>query len=168
MPKLPTKDSEIDLLNTEVNTAYTIIQHLQQRISDLELQMKKQDSQLVTEHATTTKCPLLGDTNIRRVQRSDLQEHCSVKTVVCTNMDLLRCWVSEQLKVIPNECEIYCGLYDILEGKHPENILDCLGYLISDLKERSSDMKINVCRIVPVPVSPEIQSKISEYNVGRI
>lgn len=164
MLKLLTKDTEIDLLNTEVKTAYTVIQHLQQRINELELQMRKHDPQQLTEHVTTAKCLLLGDTNIRRVQRSDLQDNCSVKTVVRADMDLLRSWVKEKLKEIPNECVIYCGLYDILEGKLPENVLDCLGYLISDLKERKSDMKIIVCQIVPVPVALEIQGKISEYN----
>lgn len=40
MSKLETKDNEIDLLSTEVKTAYTIIEHLQQRINELELQTK--------------------------------------------------------------------------------------------------------------------------------
>ena len=130
--KLLMKDTKIDLLNTEVKTAYTIIHSLQQRINELELQKKIQDEQMeVTEHA---------------------------------NMDLLRSWVNEQLKTIPSECEIYCGLYDILEGKTPENILDCVGYLISDFKEKNNKMKINVCQIVPVPLSLEIQCNISDYN----
>ena len=166
MLKLHTKDTEIDLLNTEVKTAYTIIQHLQQRVSELELQVKNQDSQqeAIDHVATSSRCLLLGDSNVRRVLRSDLHENCSVKTVARANMDLLRCWVNEQLKATPGECEIYCGLYDILEGKTPENILDCLGSLVSDLKERNSNMVINVCQIVPVPVSVEVQCSISDYN----
>lgn len=166
MSKLCTKEEEIDLLNTEVKTAYTIIQHLQERISELELQIKKQDSQqeAIENVAAPLQCLLLGDTNTRRVQRSDLHDKCSVKTVARANMDLLRCWVNEQLKVTPSECEIYCGLYDILEGKSPENILDSLGYLVSDLKEINCNMKINVCQVVPVPVSMEIQRTISDYN----
>ena len=50
--KLLMKDTKIDLLNTEVKTAYTIIHSLQQRINELELQKKIQDEQMeVTEHA---------------------------------------------------------------------------------------------------------------------
>lgn len=83
------------------------------------------------------KCLLLGDINKRRVQRSDIHDKWSSKTVASANMDHLICWVNEQLKVTPSECEIYCGLYNILEGKPPENILDSLGYLVSDLEQKS-------------------------------
>ena len=98
--KLLMKDTKIDLLNTEVKTAYTIIHSLQQRINELELQKKIQDEQMeVTEHvATPPRCFLLRDTNTRRVHRSDLHNTCSVKTIERANMDLLKSLVNEQLK----------------------------------------------------------------------
>ena len=42
--------------------------------------------------------------------------------------------------------------------------LDHLGSLISDLKEKNSEMKIHVCQVVPVPEPLEIQAKVKYYN----
>lgn len=162
---LQIKDNEIELLSMEVKSVYTVIGLLQQRISDLE-QRNKSTGQC--EAATSVPAPsfrlLLGDSNFRRVLQSDLEENCSVKTIVKADMDLLGSWVSENLQSIPSECIIYGGMYDILAEKTPDNILDCLGSLISNLKEKNSEMKIYVCQVVPVPGSPEIASKISDYN----
>lgn len=165
MSKLWTKE-EIDLLDTKVKTAYTVFQHLQEWISKLELQIKKYGSQQeATENgATPFTCLLLGDTSIRRIQRSDLHDRCYVKTVALANVDLLRCWVNEQLKVTSSECEIYYGLYDILYWKPPENNLGSLGFVVSALRERHCNMKINVCQSVSVSVSSETQYTISDYN----
>lgn len=59
---------------------------------------------------------------------------------------------------------INCGLYDLLDDMTPEVILDNVGSLISDLKEKYSSMKIYVCTIAPAPVSQEKISKIDDYN----
>lgn len=162
---LKTKDNEIELLNMEVKSAYTVIELLQQRISELE---QRNGNSGQRDEATNVPSPsfslMLGDTNLRRVLRSDLGDNCSVKTIVKANMALLSSWVSENLQAIPSQCILYGGLYDILDDKTPENILDCLGSLISDLKVKNSEMKIYVCQVVPVPEFPEIASRIVDYN----
>lgn len=59
---------------------------------------------------------------------------------------------------------LYCGVHGIIEGSTPENILDNLGSLISDLKEKNNKMKTYVCQVVPTPMSQDIQAKIADYN----
>lgn len=61
-------------------------------------------------------------------------------------------------------CVIYCCVQDIIEGSTPANILDNLGSLISDLKEKNYKMKIYVCQAVPTPMSPDFQAIIADYN----
>lgn len=79
-------------------------------------------------------------------------------------MDLLRCWVSEKLNLIPTECIIYCGLQDILDKSAPDKILDNLSSLISDLKERNRNMNIYICQLPPTLLSQDIQAKIGDFN----
>ena len=164
MSKLETKDYEIELLNTEVRTAYSTIQLLQQRIADLEREHKSRRQDAASDSSASTECLLLGDTNTRRVLRSDLGDKCTVKTVMHANIDLLRSWVYEKLQSVPSECVILGGVYDIFEESPPEIILDHLGSLISDLKEKNSEMKIHVCQVVPVPEPQEVQNKVKYYN----
>ena len=136
--KLEIKDSEIELLNTEVKTAYSTIEMLTKRISELENQNNGQAVQqmLTSDVAPPHNCLLLSDTNTQRVRSSDLGENCSVKTIARANMDLLRSWVEQKMQTIPSECIINCGLYDIQNSVSPEHILDDLGSLISNLKEK--------------------------------
>ena len=77
-----------------MKTAYTVIELLQQRISELELQLNSQNKQYEAEAniATPFGCLLIEDTNTWRILRSDLDDKCSVKTVPRVNMDLLRGW----------------------------------------------------------------------------
>lgn len=163
MSKLETKDMEIDLLNTEMKTAYHTIELLQKRVIELEQQRDDHHSSSTIQSAPNN-CLLLGDTNLRRILRSDLQNNCWVRTIMGASVDLLRSWVTEKLSQIPSECVIYCGIYDILEEKSPVTILDNLGSLISDLKEKNSNMKVYICEIVPAPMYEEIQAKIEAYN----
>lgn len=164
--KLKTKDNEIELLNEEVKTAYTVIELLQQRISELEKEDQRGNNQ--QEKAPSpqipSKCLLLGDTNLKRIVKSDLKENCSVRTIPYANMDLLRSWVREKLSWIPSDCVVYCGLHDINDGLSSDAILDNLGSLISDLKDKNSAMNINICQIALVPMLTEINNKIAEYN----
>ncbi|KAK4313508.1 hypothetical protein Pmani_015143 [Petrolisthes manimaculis] len=164
--KLETKDLEIEYFSTEIKVAYSIIETLQQRVSELEQQANKSSRDVVdvTGPPSPTHCLLLGDSNLRGVIRFDLADTCSVRTITEANMDLLRSWVSEKLTRSPSECMIYGGVCDILNKVDPETILDSLGSLISDLKEKNAEMKIYVCEVVPIPKSEEIQTKISEYN----
>lgn len=162
--KLEIKDSEIELLNAEVKTAYCTIHLLQQRIADLEHENKSRPQDAASDATASTECLLLGDTNTQRVLRSDLGDKCRVKTIAHANIDLLRSWVTEKLQSAPSECVILGGVYDILEELPAEIILDHLGSLISDLKEKNSEMKIHVCQVVPVPEPQEFQAKVKYYN----
>lgn len=160
---LETKDMEIELLNTEMKTAYHTIQQLQQRVQDLE----KRSGERCTHHITPAphnSCLLLGDTNLRAIFNSDLDNSCTVKTIEGANMDLLRSWITDKLNKIPSTCIIYNGIYDILEGKSPATILDDLGCLISDLKEKNNNIKVHVCQVVPLVTSQENQAKTDDYN----
>ena len=147
-----------------MRTAYSIIQLLQQRTSDLEQENKSRRHDAAIYATASSKCLLLGDTNTRRVFHSDLDDKCIVKTVTHANIDLLRSWVTEQLQSVPSECVILGGVYDIFDELSPDIILDHLGSLISDLKEKNNEMKIRVCQVVPVPEPQEIQAKVKYYN----
>lgn len=93
--KLSTKENEIQLLN-EVKTAYTVIELLQQRISELEKKGRRVVNQQKTPRTQIpSKCLLVGDTNLRRILKSDSEDNCSVRTIPYANMDLLRSWVRE-------------------------------------------------------------------------
>ncbi len=160
---LETKDMEIELLNTEMKTAYHTIQLLQQRVQDLE----KRSGEMCTHHTTPApynSCLLLGDTNLRAILSSDLDNSCWVRTIKGANMDLLRSWVKEKLNKRLSTCIIYNGIYDVLEGKSPTTILDDLGCLISDLKEKNNNIKVHVCQVVPLATCQEYQAKIDDYN----
>lgn len=87
-----------------------------------------------------------------------------MKTITKANIDLLRSWVSEQLHIIPSECIIYCGLFDIINGMFPENIFSTLAALISDFRIKNNVMKISVCQVAPVPSTQNLQCRIIEYN----
>ena len=90
--------------------------------------------------------------------QSDLGVNCSVKTIPEANVNLLKSWVCEQMHTIPQECIIYCGLYDIFEGVSPENILNSFGLLINNLRAKNSNMEIYICQVSPVPSPLEIPS----------
>lgn len=157
--KLATKEMEIDLLSTEVKAAYHTIEQLQQRVTELE---HHQCDNGGNQHTDT--CLLLGDSNLRSIYNSDLHHSSSVKTIPGANMDLLKCWVSEKLRKSPSECIIHCGSTDILEEHSSATILDNLGSLISNLKEKNNTMKVYVCQVAPYSTQKEIQEKIRSFN----
>ena len=165
--KLETKDMEIELLNAEMKAAYHTIEVLQQRVTELEQHNcggSDHHSSAVHPSPPPNNCLLLGDTNLRQVLRSDLHDTCRVRTIPEANMDLLRSWVTEKLTKTPSDCVIYNGIYDLLEDKTPAIILDNLGALISDLKEKNTNMNVYVCQIVPSPMCQEMHAKIEDYN----
>ena len=164
--KLTIKDMEMELLNTEMKSAFHTIEILQQRVNELEQQCKKTSDHITPPIRTAppNKCLLLGDTNLTHVLPSDLQNNCWVRTIHGANMDLIRCWVTEKMSKIPSECIVYCGIQDIVDEKSPTIILDILGSLISDLKEKNANMKVYVCQIVPTPTSQELNTNIKNYN----
>lgn len=103
MEKLETKDMEIELMNEKIKAAYATIKVLQQWVSELEQRETAGASNTEVDQTNTptssnsAKCVLLGDTNLRRVLCSDLDENCFIRTIRGANVDLLRCWVTEKL-----------------------------------------------------------------------
>ncbi|KAK4310793.1 hypothetical protein Pmani_017649 [Petrolisthes manimaculis] len=152
----------MELLATEVKTAYATIELLQKRVNELELKNKEEN--IKPDSLPPNNCLLLGDSNTQHVLRSDLGNNCTVKTINMSTFVKLRNWVTHNLTRLPSTCVINCGLYDLLDDLTPEVILDNVGSLISDLKEKYSNMKIYVCTIAPAPVSREKRCKIDNYN----
>ncbi|KAK4289455.1 hypothetical protein Pmani_037572 [Petrolisthes manimaculis] len=166
--KLVLKDMEIELLNVEVKNAYQLIASLQQRVTALEhhnIITSEGQRQVQALTPPVSHCLLLGDSNLRRVRTSDLGDNSSVKTIHGANVDLVRKRISEQLNnKAPTECVIYCGINDILDESPHEIILDNIGALVTDLKEKNCSMKIYVCQIVPPNNSHGLKENIESFN----
>ena len=162
MSKLETKDLEMELLTTEIKSAYSTIEMLQKRVSELE--SKNKDEKISAGSPFTTNSLLLGDTNVQQVLPSDLAKNCSVRTITMGNIDKIRNFVTHKLSSIPSTCVLYCGLYDLCDNVDSDAVLDNLGSLVSDLKYKCSNMKIYVCDIVPAQGSQEANDKIIQYN----
>ena len=142
--KLDTKNMEIELLNQEIKTAYETIEALKRQVNELEQRnnSSRNGPQTQTGAPPSPHCLLLGDENLRRVSRSDLGEICSVKTINRASFDSLRSWITGKFNKAPSGCILYSGMNDILSESPHEKILDNLGALVSDLKEKNSNMKI--------------------------
>ena len=75
MSKLEVKDKEIDLLNTEMKTAYATIELLQKRVTELEQKHINEEHQVSADNSTLpANSLLLGDTNLRHILCSDLEK----------------------------------------------------------------------------------------------
>ncbi|KAK4316782.1 hypothetical protein Pmani_012085 [Petrolisthes manimaculis] len=166
--KLVLKDMEIELLIVEVKKAYQLIASLQQRVTALEhhnIITSEGQRQVQALTPPVSHYLLLGDSNLRRVRTSDLGDNSSVKTIHGANVDLVRKRISEQLNnKAPTECVIYCGINDILDESPHEIILDNIGALVTDLKEKNCSMKIYVCQIVPPNNSHGLKENIESFN----
>ena len=141
--KLQTKDSEIDLLNEEVKTAYSIISTLSQRVSDLEKCVNKTRKTTADANIPAPReerSLLLRDTNLQRAMPSDV-ESCLIRTIRGAHVDLLRSWISEKLTWTPSKCFIYAGLYD-LNNLDPVSIIYQMTELVGELKEKNDSMQI--------------------------
>ena len=89
--KLEVKDMEIELLNTEIKTAYATIELLQKRVTELEQKNINEEQHASVENSIPSSTTLLlGDTNLRHILCSDLEKNCQIKTILGANMDLLR------------------------------------------------------------------------------
>ena len=167
--KLEIKDMEIELLNTEIKTAYSLVDQLQQKVHDLENQIaNKQNSNQLQETTNIStndsqSILLLGDESLTQTKVSDVNKSVTIRTIKGANVDLLRCWVAEKLTWNPTKCIIYCGLHDI-DNTSPDKILDDFDSLISELKEKNYGMCIHICQIVPTLLSEDTQAKIGDFN----
>ena len=137
------KDILIEELNDLLKNAHVTINRLNDRITTLEEQVTNQASPAAP--VLCNKTLLLGDDNLREVRLSDLEENCSVKTVNDTTMDLLKCWVSEKLEWVPDKSIVYCGMNDLLENENLNEVLDDLGSLTSELKNKNENVELFVC-----------------------
>ena len=155
------KDSEIEELNEMLKKVHVTINRLNDRITTLEDQIGHQNAD--TEMPTEEKTLLLGDGNLNEVRVSDLNEHCSVKSIKDINMDLLKCWVNERLDIIPTKCIIYCGLNDLIENENTSSVLDDLGSLITELKNKNEEIDLYVCELAP-SFNENIDDKITNFN----
>lgn len=162
--KLKTKDMEIELLNTEVKTAYITIDLLQQQVTDLEQRCCGSDNHqpLAANSTLSNSCLLLEDTNLRPILLSDLHNNCRLRTIHDANMDMIKSWVTQKLDRIPSQCILYKCIHDILEGSAPTPILDNLGCLISALKDKNNSMNIYACQIVPSSTCQDVNVKIED------
>ena len=155
------KDSQIEELNDMLKKAYVTINRLNDRITILEDQIRHQtaDTGRPIEDVTL----LLGDDNLNEVRVSDLDKHCVVKSIKDVTLDLMKCWVSEKLDIIPTKCIVYCGLNDIGENENINSVLDDLGSLITELKSKNEEIELFASEIAP-SLDENIDSKINHFN----
>ena len=125
------KDSEIQELNEMLKNAHVTINRLNDRITTLEDQIRHQNTD--KGRPKEEKTLLLGDDNLNEIRISDLDESCSIKSIKDVNFDLMKCWVTEKLDIIPTKCLIYCGLNVLEENENISSVLDELGSLIGYL-----------------------------------
>lgn len=166
--QLHTKDLEIELLNEEVRTAYETIKSLQIRVTNLEQEHRSPPNMEQPETSSSISprkhTLLLGDENLRRVHRNDMANHCSIKTLHGASVDFLRSWVTGKMNQAPTTCVIYCGVNDIINETPSDKILDDLGSLISDLKEKYEAMNLYICQVVPHVSLDQHSVQITAYN----
>ena len=187
--KIQTKDNEIELLNTEMKMAYSVIELLQQRVSELEQQKKKNEKQQDTsgsvtrqlneheernnitelpttslEERTSANTLLLGDQSIMNIRMSDLTHKCKIRTLHDADFDLMRDWVKEQLNWSPDTCVIYGGMFDLINASVESDIIHNLSALIYELKNINENMSVYVSKIVPCPQNESMQTRISDLN----
>ena len=156
------KEREITELKTKVFLAEEKIKALQEalkrRITDC-------DGYEDASASSAKKTLLIGDSCLKEVRATDLQDDVVVRTLPEANMELLKSWISEQLNHPLHECIIYCGTQDLLEeGNIPVKILDDLGGVIAELKSKSSDINVKVCELAPGLKTNELADKIKLYN----
>lgn len=160
--RMSKKDSEIEELNTMLKTAQVTINRLNDRITTLEDQAALQ-SRPNALPAVSEKILLLGDENLREILPSDLGENCSIRTLTDATLDLAKCWVDEKLDWIPSKCIIYCGIHDLMENENTASVLDDLGTLIAELKNKNENIELFTCELVP-NLEKDLDDKINCYN----
>ena len=79
-------------------------------------------------------------------------------------MKRMTTWVQEKLAWTPDRCVIYCGIFDI-KGQSPDNIIDSLSILVSELKKKNNNMKVYVSLLAPSIESGLITKCTKEINV---
>ena len=166
--RLDQKTFEIDELNLMLKAANVTINRLNDRLSYIEEHARDRRMIPVSELSETTtheaSTLILGDTNLKDIRSSDLGENTYIRTLNGANIDLIKSWVSEELKWEPTRCILICGIHDILEEEITSNILDNMGGLISELKKINGNMEIVICQLFPTLQTNELGDIIDYHN----
>ena len=159
---LAEKEKEIDELKTKLFFAEETIKHLQET---LQKRTGSHGYQSPLPAAQDGSILLIGDSSLKEVKSSDLQENVIIRTLPEANMSLLKSWITEKLDHSPNECIIYCGTQDLLdEDQALEKVLDSLGTTIAKLKEVNDEINVKVCELVPALEKDCLNTRIDLYN----
>ena len=165
--KLETKNMEFDLLNTEMKAVHSLLDQVIQRIHVLVSQIPPKPSEQEVPD-TISEFPqeilLLGDENLTEAKVSDVNEHVLVRTINDANTDMLWCWVTGRLNIVPTKCILYCDVHDVIDNVALEIFFGNFSSLICELKEINKDMVIHVCQLAPNLLFQETQRKIGDFN----
>ncbi|XP_068227990.1 uncharacterized protein [Palaemon carinicauda] len=157
------KEKEIEELKTKLYFAEETIKHLKE---SLQQQNRSRSRQTLASTSNEGNILLIGDSCIKEVKSSDLNNKAMIRTLPEANLDLLKSWIREKLEISLKECIIYCGTQDLLdEDVALERVLDNLGAIVAELKEKNNDIVVKVCELVPaLEARHDLNSKINQYN----
>ena len=170
--RITIRDTEIDELNELLKTAHVTINKLSDRLSSLEDKVEQLQGTSTQEtprevpsaQSISERTLLLGDNNLGDARASDLNSNCLIRTIRGANIDLIKCWISERLQWVPDNCVLYCGLQDILDGTTPSDIFDRMGSMVACLKEKNEAMNIYICELAPVLRVEDFDENINNFN----
>lgn len=172
--QIKTKDQEIEDLREMLKSSHVSINKLSDRLSLIEEQIMRlptgvepstsQREETIPSPPPKERILLLGDTNLSCALASDMDSHCSIRTIRGANIDLVKCWVTEKLHWVPTKCILYCGLQDILNNVPTLDIFENLDSLVINLKEINEAMEISICQLAPTLMVEKYDDKINDYN----
>ena len=158
---LTEKEKEINELKTKLFLAEEKIKALEDTLRSL----PENTSVTVTLSTSTKKTLLIGDSGLQEIRFDDLEDNITIRTLHEANMTILKSWITEKLSCPIKECIIYCGIQDLLDEETTfEEITDCLGTIVAELKRRDEDTYVCICELVPTLKSNEFANKVSQYN----
>ncbi|KAK4308822.1 hypothetical protein Pmani_010427 [Petrolisthes manimaculis] len=134
--------SNISSETTSENAPNEICRIMEDRISALEETTTGTQNSTSNPSNNVSKTLLLGDINLSTIRASDLNTNCKIRTWKDANVDLLKCWVHEKLSWNPAKCIVYYGLCDVMDNESPASIIDNLGSLVSELKNKNENMEV--------------------------
>ena len=169
--QLSAKEIRLADLERKLIEANVTIDGLYCRVTSLEEKRNMNESgEKDDRHGNNVSCQLpdrtflLGDFNYSKIKLSDLNDKCTIRTIIDANIDLLKCWIEEKLTWIPAKTILYCGSQDILDGSPPDSVIENLGALVATLREKNENMEIFICELVPSYEGESLISKVKEFN----
>ena len=158
------------MLNDELKVAYTMIGTLTERVCALEktandhIRLPLITPIVSNPNSNPEKTLLLGDANINEINSYDLGKNTFIRTLKGASIDKMKIWIEKKLAWAPSTCVIYGGTSDVNENTPAEKFLDSLGALVSKLKQKSENMNIYICQLVPNQKSDLVQVKFNDLN----